>query len=305
MRSFFKIQPLLKLLSIGMALFLWFYVRAERKLETNLDVNVEVVDLPENLVISREFESVLQVRVIGPSSRVEALKRSHSITYKLNLGKAKKGHNTVWIHEEELNLPYGVKIIQVIPQVVKVYLDRSEEKTVPIVPRFNGKLEYGIDMVGYEITPETVKIKGTHDDLVKLQKIYTFPVQLAGRTANFEEQVPLETMDKYVNIGNPNVNIKVTIKENKVTKKIKNLQVLLVPQSLDWEVAPSEVNVVLTGMASQVAAMDKRLEPYVDISKVNALSKEMIWVQPKLKGVSGISYKFVPERLRLIKRRKR
>ncbi|MCB0308315.1 MAG: hypothetical protein KDD48_03005 [Bdellovibrionales bacterium] len=304
-RTYLKSQPILKLLSLGMALFLWFMVRAERKLETNLDVSIELANIPKNLVIAREFDSILQVRVVGPSSKVERLKQDHSNAYRLDLSSAKTGANTFWIHEEDLELPFGVRIVQVVPQVVKIYLDQSLEKQVPVVARFAGQLEYGFEIVSYKVNPPVLKVKGTKSELDGLGKIQTIPVSLDGRRRSFEEIVQLETIEKFLSMQTQTAKVTVEIKENTVTKKFDFIPVVIIPDSQRWQIVPNEVTIYATGLASDLADLSENLEAFVPLTKSEDLSKSTTWVQPKIRSVPKIDFKIVPERLRLVRKKRR
>ena len=57
----------LKLLSLLLALALWFAVSGEERTETSLHMALEFVNLPAKMVITSEVPAELQVRVIGPA----------------------------------------------------------------------------------------------------------------------------------------------------------------------------------------------------------------------------------------------
>ena len=63
----------LKLLSLLLALALWFAVSGEERTETSLHVALEFVNLPAKMVITSEVPPELQVRVIGPRSIINKL----------------------------------------------------------------------------------------------------------------------------------------------------------------------------------------------------------------------------------------
>ncbi len=58
----------LKLLSLGFAVFLWFFVVGEEKAEVTITMPTEIVNLPKNLVVANDIPDMIYVRVLGPRS---------------------------------------------------------------------------------------------------------------------------------------------------------------------------------------------------------------------------------------------
>ena len=61
----------LKLVSLLFALFLWYFVVGEDKVDMNVTIPVEIVNLPRNLVISNQFKAQLDVTVSGPRGMIK------------------------------------------------------------------------------------------------------------------------------------------------------------------------------------------------------------------------------------------
>ena len=55
----------LKLLSLLFALFLWYFVVGEDKVDMTVTIPVEIVNLPRELIISNQFKKQLEVTVSG------------------------------------------------------------------------------------------------------------------------------------------------------------------------------------------------------------------------------------------------
>ena len=63
----------LKLISFFFALFLWYFVAGEDKVDMNVSVPIEIVNLPHDLVISNPFRKQLDVTVSGQRSLIRGL----------------------------------------------------------------------------------------------------------------------------------------------------------------------------------------------------------------------------------------
>jgi hypothetical protein len=68
---------MLKLLSLLFALFLWYFVVGEDKVDMNVTLPVEIVNLPRDLIISNQFKKQLEVTVSGQRSLIRSMTTQH------------------------------------------------------------------------------------------------------------------------------------------------------------------------------------------------------------------------------------
>ena len=94
----------LKLLSLLLALALWFAVSGEERTEISLHMAVEFVNLPAHMVITGEVPAELQVRVIGPRSVVNQLSQSR-LTQTIDLSAIKAGPHTFYLGPNSFRFP--------------------------------------------------------------------------------------------------------------------------------------------------------------------------------------------------------
>src|SRR5262249_34602092 len=74
------------------------------------------------------------------------------------------------------------------------------EKEVGVIPRFDGSLPTGYEIISRQITPASIKIVGAESVVRDITQVSTETVSLADRTSFFTESVAID-------IGSPNVNI--------------------------------------------------------------------------------------------------
>ena len=60
----------MRIISLGLAIVLWYFVGGEDIVNKNVMVPVEVINLPRGLVISNQFKKEIEVSVTGPRSMV-------------------------------------------------------------------------------------------------------------------------------------------------------------------------------------------------------------------------------------------
>ena len=80
----------LKLLSLLLAVALWFAVSGEERTETSLHMALEFANLPAQMAIVGDVPSELQVRINGPQSIVNRLSASR-LTQAIDLANYKSG----------------------------------------------------------------------------------------------------------------------------------------------------------------------------------------------------------------------
>ena len=83
-RYWLQLSPkdwVLRMISLGLAIVLWYFVGGEDIVNKNIMVPVEVINMPRDLVVSNQFKKEIEVSVSGPRSMV-LIHLSHSVCSK-------------------------------------------------------------------------------------------------------------------------------------------------------------------------------------------------------------------------------
>ncbi len=171
----------LKLLSLLLALALWFAVSGEVRIETGLHMAVEFVNLPAKMVITGEIPAELQVRVIGPRSIVNKLSQGR-LTQTIDLSAIKAGPHTVYLGPNSFSFPRGVAVTRIQPNPITINLASSITATLPIKPVVAGSPPEGYELRGIKVRPEQVTVSGPADELTDLKFIPTHPIDVRHLT---------------------------------------------------------------------------------------------------------------------------
>ncbi|MGE3707126.1 MAG: YbbR-like domain-containing protein, partial [Vicinamibacterales bacterium] len=128
----------LKAASVGLAVALWMAVAGESTVERGLRVPLELQQFPEGLELQGEPPALVDVRVRGTSG-VLARVGPGEIVAVLDLHGARPGRRLFQLTPEQVNVPFGVEVIQVAPASVVLEFERTMTRRLRIVPSVEGE----------------------------------------------------------------------------------------------------------------------------------------------------------------------
>ncbi len=233
---------LLKLLSLLFAVFLWYFVVGEDKVDITLQIPIEIVNLPENLTISNQFKKNLEVTVNGPRGLVRNLSKQH-LSRPLDLSKAAPGTMIVKNTADSISLPRGVRLLRVKPTDVIIQLDKLTQKVLPIIADTEGNLPEGYVLVSISTKPSSIPLVGPQVVVEQQDSLSTAPIILTGLTNSVSIPVALMLSPAISDlVGEPIVTAKIKIQEKMVEKTIKNIPVQL--STSNGKTVPGQPNTV-------------------------------------------------------------
>jgi len=215
----------LKLLSLLFALFLWYFVVGEDKVDMNVTIPVEIVNLPRDLVISNQFKKQLEVTISGQRSLIRALTEQHISRY-IDLSKVSPGTLVIQHQPDSISLPRGLNILRIQPPTLTLLLDQLIKKELSIKPILVGKVDkyYKLDSVVAD--PLTLEISGPKAILGKEQILNTSSIDINGLKQSSVKQVSLDLQPEIADlIGEPIIAVRINILELKKEVKLSNIPV--------------------------------------------------------------------------------
>ena len=172
----------LKILSIVLAVFLWFFItrgQGGEIMEISLGVPVELHNLPPEMEVMRGPVERVDVRMSGPR-RVVSKVSQMGIYIPLDLNGAAEGETTFELFSSDIKVPERVTVTRVSPSSVNVLLERTVKKSVAIVVPVEGTPMKGFKALEPLVTPESMEIKGPRSLLAGVKNLKTAPVSIEG-----------------------------------------------------------------------------------------------------------------------------
>jgi YbbR domain-containing protein len=118
--------------------------------------------------------------------------KSSDVRVYVDLDKAKKGEETYFINKDDIKLPYAMSAENVTPSSLKVKLDETVSKPVPVKPVITGVPENGFHVKSIEVEPRNVIIHGLKTEVRKVKELKTETLDITGLNENITEDLKIE-----------------------------------------------------------------------------------------------------------------
>ncbi len=235
----------LKLLSLLLALALWFAVSGEERTETSLHMALEFVNLPAKMVLTGEVPAELQVRVIGPRSMVNKLSQTR-LTQTIDLANYKSGVHTFYLGPNSFSFPRGVVVTRIQPNPLTLNLSPTISATLPIKPVLIGNPPEGYELVSARTRPDRVTISGPLEEVSELKFIPTHPIDLRRLTEVTVMGTDLDFKNLHLTLKNQvPIMVDLDIQPKPLTRTLPEVPVF--PEPVPANLRPARVAVTVQG----------------------------------------------------------
>ncbi|MGE5894737.1 MAG: YbbR-like domain-containing protein [bacterium] len=187
MRRLFAGNLPLKIASVLIAIGLWFFINSRGVSEITITVPLEIMNLPKGYetVSNKAVEIDLGLR--GHERLIKNI-RAQDIRVFLDLSKPKEGWAIYYINKDNIKYPPSVDIIKIDPSSVKLKIDKTIQRDVPVTADLKGSPGTGFTIGSVSLKPKIIRVEGAKTILEKIQHFRTEPLDLTGKTASFEEE---------------------------------------------------------------------------------------------------------------------
>ncbi|MCX8084937.1 MAG: CdaR family protein [Calditerrivibrio sp.] len=248
---------LLKLISILLAIIVWFIVATSEQQETSFYVPVKFKNEMEGLKAFTDT-NLVSVLVKGPKISMKSF-TFNDIKIEIDLSGFQHGEYLYRIKPSDIILPSGISLIRVEPQDVRITIDKVGKKQVKVVPSFVGELKDGYKIVSVNINPQTVTIFGTNKKIRLLENVETLPINLSDASRSFKQKIGIKVTDVISDAKPQEVEVEVKIAENIIEKTFFNIPVLLERPwgGLRFRVLSKDrVDITVKGRSDKIISLD-------------------------------------------------
>jgi YbbR domain-containing protein len=259
----------LKLLSLGLALLLWMVVSGEETVDRGLRVPLELTQVPAGLEPLGEVPATVDVRVRGASGTLSRVGTGDVVAV-LDLHTAQSGRRLFPLTPEQVRVPFGVEIVQVLPSAVTMAFERSASRDLPITAAVDGRPAPGFVVGPLSAEPRVVEVIGPESAVKRATEVVTEPVSVTGARTHVKQSVILGLLDPALRLKTArSAMVTVQILPAPLERTLRNEPIHLrnLGPNLQAQAVPPAVDLTLRGnrdALGRVAADD--LTAFIDLA---------------------------------------
>ncbi|HQO65277.1 MAG TPA: CdaR family protein, partial [Spirochaetales bacterium] len=215
-----------KVLSLAGALALSYFYQVNKLEERPMSVPLVVVT-NDDFVPASQYPRTVRLVLRGESNAIYAVLEG-DIEATLDLrGYTGAGVWRVPVRVEKRGSALGIDPLEISvdPSDVALSIEPRVVKEVPVVPSFRGYLEPGFELAGFRLTPARMEIAGPSSAMEKLADAATDPIELTGRSDNFELRTKVQLRDPLLVLLSSNlVDFSAEVKKALVYRNFQGLE---------------------------------------------------------------------------------
>lgn len=172
-----------KAVTLLLVLTCWLLINARQGGVQSVSAQVKFHNLPEHLALKDDLPSVLDVQ-LKVLSTIFMSANKPEIAADIDLSKIHEGVNSITVEEGSFQLPLGVSIARVSPEVIKITAEKKIYKHIPVYLKKTGKLSKGLRLKSVTVEPSKVRVFGPESSIAGLEHLYTEPLDLGMVSAS-------------------------------------------------------------------------------------------------------------------------
>lgn len=183
-----------KLVAFGIAflisLALWFIVNLNRDFNVNIEVPIQLADLPEDITVSTDIPESVQVNVTGEGWNIISV---YSNPPTLLINAQSRSVNVSDQIRNQMNAFSDLNIIQVQPSLIAIETERKASRRVPVENRVEVTFRerFGV-LNGPSVVPDSIQVSGAESRLDTIDSWPTVQVRINDVFTDMMRQVPLQ-----------------------------------------------------------------------------------------------------------------
>lgn len=181
----------LKIVSVIIAVVLWFVVLGSRNVEVSKDVPVEIIT-PADLVVANEVPDKVTFRISGPKAFLRNILNRREDPIRVNLSTAKAGLVTYRFFSDNIQIPIGVKVLSINPTAIIVKLEYVKRKEVPVKLLTKNEAPAGYRITRLDLLKTSVRLRGAESRIDQVVEAPTVPVDLAQVRDSGDREVSVD-----------------------------------------------------------------------------------------------------------------
>lgn len=276
----------LKILSLLIAVILWFHSATEKTYTGERDVILEYEEVPPDMTFREVPPKKIKVYFEGKGKDLLKLYFLKPKIY-VNLKEIKEGKNILDIKESDIKISGDIKVNKIIltQNFINLNLEKKESKKVDVKIEYTGKPRegYGIS----KIVPEEkdVIITGPKSVVEKINEVKCKELDVSGKKFSFYDYLQILPPSTLVNVSPSSLRVYVEIEEKKF-KEVEKEIVIITSEEYDVDIEPKKIKVKFSGVKTKIEELDR--EKITAIINLTGFGEGEYYIPPKIFYPEGI-----------------
>lgn len=259
---------LFMLLSIIAATAMWYVVSVRDRIEAQVEINIDYIGIPQNLIVTNGLVSKITVRLRGPETLMRSVLREN-INEAIDLSYIKKGVTVVPLPTSDISPSLrAFEVVDIQPPRIVVTADNLVERSVPVKTIIDSPLKpAALTVENISVSPATVILRGPEDTLSNISNVpLTIHVDPRGAGSTVQLSMALDTPSLVTSLPS-SVRVRYTITSGR-TVISRNCRIMVAEDSSHhYSVQPKELAVLvevpeaLAKSASYLKELEARAAP--------------------------------------------
>lgn len=203
----------LKLVSLVLAVSLWFFVTSKGKVEVSMTAPIELQNIPAGMTVVGDVLRYLEVRLQAQERLLRDITAGKKVVCQLDLGVTRTGDNIIRISPDDIRRPSGVAVTHLSPYEIRVRLEPLIRKTVRLSAVLHGAPAPGYRVSEISPDPPRVIAEGPASVMRQLSVLRTMPLDVQGATGTLTREPRIDTEGKPISILEKKVTVTVTVRK--------------------------------------------------------------------------------------------
>ena len=219
-RKLFLEDWALKLIALVITLALWFGVTGLSTPTTRRLIVPLNLSISNNAEITNAPQQDVEIEISGDKRKIDQIIKSDLVA-SIDLTDVPPGDQVVSLSPETVyvQLPQGVKLIQVVPIRIGINIEAVEEKDIEVKVLADGAPANGYEVYSASAMPSKIRVRGPASFIKTLDFVQTDKIDLTGRKEEFTvKQIPVSVSNPKAAVLNTVVDVFFRIGERRVER---------------------------------------------------------------------------------------
>lgn len=168
--QFMKPNWQVALVAVLLSVSLWYAVVGREKVESWIEVPLEIKGLPGGYILSSSPPESIRVRIRAPEGLMRSLDRQ-KLQYTMDLSKVNKGDNVITLLPGDMPFSGAFDVLEITPPVLEFFVDALSSGKSLVTPVLRDALPRGLRLSEIQATPHSVLLSGPESIVSQLSSV--------------------------------------------------------------------------------------------------------------------------------------